>query len=602
MSYFIFIRFLYLTLSFLVVNAYPNTLVKVLCHLKRYPALHPPATTIFLFGWYGARWYGNPNVTTNGECDLNDIQQLTNGAIAFNSLPRLQELVSATDTLYTGKTPTQVYEELREYVTKVESADYFEREFRIEEVYLYDTMWALALALNRTIQQGYDLTNVGDYTYNNSFDNALNRNIINLEFLGFSGPVSFVGNERYDGRIHFLEFVNGSLEFRGHMRNVPPNPADFINTTGIVFADAVPFTYWDPALASDGIEIHPIHVVTFPLILILSILASVYVSAVIVTILVCWYKRMRPVTTSEPVVTITILSGTYFLFIHAVMLPIDGRYLKDYSYAGGEVFCQSRSWLLAVSISIIFGGMLAKACKFYIIVIKKRFEFSEHLKPIYIVMFPLFLVILDTLYFIIWLFVAPKILETHEIESGLMNPPLYIVTECVSRDTIGEQVFLWLLIGFKSVLVIIGLFLAYNLRKVTHKSLKYAGTITWTMYNTSICSLGIVLILLLVENLEVRYSLSALLSLTEGVVVATIVSGPILYYLIRDPHGDTFFNPGTKDFPEGKELLEMRIESLMKDNDALKREVNRKSTNEFQTQSTLEQSTVLDDVPVLKTN
>ena len=501
----------------------------------------------------------------------------------------------------------EVYEELREYVTSVKSAEYFDQEFRIEEVYLYDTLWALALALNKTIQEGYNLTNVGDYVYNNSFNNALNRNIINLEFLGFSGPVSFVGNERYDGRIHFLEFVNGSLEFRGHLRNIPRNPSDFINTTGIIFDDVVPFKYWNPQLASDGIEIHPIHVVTFPLIFILSILASIYVSAVIITILVCWYKRLRPVTTSEPVVTITILSGTYFLFIYAVMLPIDGRYLKDYSYAGGEIFCQSRIWLLAVSISIIFGGVLAKAGKFYIIVIKKRFEFSEHLKPIYIVMFPLFLVLLDILYFIAWLFVAPKVLETHEIESGLMNPPLYIVTECVTPNTIGEQVFLWLLIALKSVLVIIGLFLAYNLRKVTHKSLKYTGTITWTMYNTSICSLCIVLILLLVENFELRYSLSALLSLIEGVVAATIVSGPILYYLIRDPHGDTFFNPGTKDFPEGKELLEMRVEALTKDNEALKREVNRRSTHEFQTQSTieesiLEKSTDQDDKPVLKIN
>ena len=143
-------------------------------------------------------------MTTSGECDLNDIQQLTNGAVAFNSLPRLEELVNVTDTLYTGKTPTQVYEELREYVTMVESAEYFDREFRIEEVYLYDTLWALALALNKTIQQGFNLSDVGDYVYNNSFNNALNQNIINLKFLGFSGPVSFVGNERYDGRIHYL--------------------------------------------------------------------------------------------------------------------------------------------------------------------------------------------------------------------------------------------------------------------------------------------------------------------------------------------------------------------------------------------------------------
>ena len=588
---------------FPIVNAYPNTMVKLLCHLKKFPALHPPSTTIFIYGWYGTSWYGDPFTTTDGECVLADIQELTKGAIAFNSLPRTEELLSANDTLYNGKTPNEIYQGMREYMNELNYDGYFEKKFRIEDFYLYDSLWTLALALNKTAAEGYDLTNVGNYTQDNEFNKALYNNIVSLDYIGWTGRVSFVENERYDGRIHILEFVNGSLEFRGHLRNIPPNPADFSNSSQIQFDLEYPFKYWNPELASDGIDSHPIHVVIFPLLLLLSLLASVYVTAVIITILVCWYKRMRPVATSEPAVTITILSGTYFLFLLAVLLPLDGRYITGYSYWGGVVFCQSRTWLLAVSISVIFGGMLGKAGKYYIIVIKKRFDFSDHLKPIYIVLFPLLLVALDTLYFAVWLFVAPKVLLTHEIESGLLNPPRYIVTQCVASSQAGDQVFLWLLIALKSVLVVIGLFLAYNLRKVTHKSLKYTATITWTMYNTSICSLGIVLVLLLVDNLELRYSLSGILSVAEGVVAAAIVSGPILYYLIRDPRGDTFFNPGNKEFPESKELLEMRIQALIKDNETLKREANRRSSKAGNEPSYLTESTVgfISEVPCVKT-
>ena len=560
---------------FPIVNAYPNTLVRFLCHLKKFPVLHPPSTTIFLYGWYGKNWYGDPTKTT--ECDISDIQQLTNGAIGFNSLPRTEELLSANDTLFNGKTPDEIYQEIREYTDARTKEGFFDQEFRIEDFYLYDSLWTLALALNITAAQGYNLTDTGNLTEVSELNRKLYDNIIGLDFIGWTGPVTFVRNERYDGRIHILEFVNGSLEFRGHLRNIPPNPANFSNSAGIQIDLEFPFTYWDPKLASDGIVTHPIHVVIFPLMVLVSLLASTYVTVVIIIILVGWYKRMRPVTTSEPVVTITILSGTYFLFLLAILLPLDGRYLTGYSYGGAVVFCQARTWLLSVSISVIFGGMLGKAGKYYIIVIKKRFDFSDHLKPIYIVLFPLLLVALDTLYFILWLLVAPKMLQTHEIESGLLNPPRYIVTECIVSSEAGDQVFLWLLIVLKSVLVVIGLFLAYNLRKVTHKSLKYTATITWTMYNTSICSLAIVLILLLVDNLELRYSLSGILSVVEGIVAAGIVSGPILYYLIRDPKGDTFFNPGNKDFPESKELLEMRIKALTKDNEILKREAHRKS-------------------------
>ena len=516
---------------------------------------------------------------TGGECSLEDIQRLSRGVIGFNSLPSMEELLNATDTMYSGKTPIQVYQELREYVSKIESELFFDREFRIEEMYLYDSLWGLALALNRTIELGHNLSQVGDYTAGNIFNSDLNQNIRSLDFLGWSGQVSFVGNERYDNRIHILEFINASLEYRGHLRNIPSNTSSFVDSSEIIFDLDRPFTEWDPALASDGILQHPTHVVIFPLILLLAFLASVYVTAVITIILVSWYKRLKPVTLSEPIVTITILSGTYFLFIYSVMLTLDGRYLSGFSYEGGRVFCQFRTWLLSVSISIIFGGMLAKAGKFYILIIKNGSEYSKHLKPIYIVMFPLFLVILDTVYFTIWLLVSPNVLYTHEIDSGLMNPPRYIVTECGASYSIGEQVFLWLLIALKSLLVIIGLFLAYNLRKVTHthKSLRYTDTITWTIYNTSIFTLGIVLILFLVESRDLRSSLSAFLSLIEGVVAASIVSGPVLYYLIRDPEGNTLFNAGNQGFPEGKDLLEKRIQALVRDNDALKKLVNRKS-------------------------
>ena len=555
--------------------------MKCLCHFKKFPALYPPSTKIFIPGWYGNNWYGDSFVMTNGECDFSDLQKFAEGAIGFNSLPRLEELLSANNTLYNGKTPNQVYQESKEYVSNVKSEDFFYRLFRLEDLYMYDSMWTLALALNKTAAEGYNLTDVGNYALDNEFNKALYKNIISLDYIGWTGRVSFVQNERYDGRIQILEVVNGTLEFRGHLRNIPPNPADFSNSSRIQFDLEYPFKYWNPELASDGIESHPIHVAIFPLLLLLSLLASAYVTAVVITILVCWYKRMRPVTTSEPLVTITILSGTYFLFLLAVLLPLDGRYVTGYSYAGGVVFCQARTWLLAVSISVIFGGMLGKAGKYYIIVIKHRFEFSNHLKPIYIVLFPLLLVALDTLYFAVWLFVAPKVLLTHEIESGLLNPARYIVTQCVASSQAGDQVFLWLLIALKSVLVVVGLVLAYNLRKVTHKSLRYTATITWTMYNTSICSLGIVLILLLVDNLELRYSLSGILSVVEGVVAAAIVSGPILYYLIRDPKGHTFFKIENKDFPENKELQDMRIQALIKDNEILKGEAIRRSESEI---------------------
>ena len=581
----------------LIVNAYPNTLVKILCKLKRFPSLYPPLTTLFILGWYGNRWYGNVTATTNGECSLADIERLTQGALAFNSLPAINELISSNQPTISGRTPTQLYEGIRSYVSERKSEEFFQREFRIEEIFIYDGLWALALALNKTIEQGFDITRV-NYTADSEYLKAFYDNVIGLDFQGWSGRMSFVGNERYDGRVQVLEFVNASLQFRGHLRNIPRNPSDFANTSGIWYDKESDYTSWRADLASDGISMHPIHVSIFPLVLVLSVAACLYVTGIVAVLLVCWCRRMRPVTTSEPAITVTILSGTYFLFLLAVLLPVDGRYLGAGSgYVGGVIFCQTRYWLLAVSISVIFGAMLGKAAKFYIIVIKQRFDYSARLRPVYLLLFPLVLLLLDTAYFLVWLFVSPQVLTTHEIASGRENPPRYIVTECLAQDDTADQVFLWLLIASKSLLVLVGLFLAYNLRKVTHKSLRYSGTITWTMYNTCIFSLGIVLVLLLVSRLEIRYSLSALLSLAEGVIAATIVSGPILYYLVKDPKGEDFFRSSAKtSFPESQDLMKMRIEVLTKENIAMKRTIDKytKVDNTVEMES-LEFSTVMQD-------
>ena len=576
-------------------NAYPNTVVKILCQLKKFPSLYPPLTTWFYYGWFGNTWYGDPVKATNGTCNVQDIQILTEGALAVNSIPRSAELFNSTTVTISGRTPGEIYEDYRTWISAVKSPEFFEKHFRIEEIYLYDGLWALALALNKTIEQGFDITRV-NYTADSEYLKAFYDNVIGLDFQGWSGRMSFVGNERYDGRIQVLEFVNASLQFRGHLRNIPRNPSDFANTSGIWYDKESDYTSWRPDLASDGISMHPIHVSIFPLVLVLSVAACLYVTGIVVVLLVCWFRRMRPVTTSEPAITVTILSGTYFLFLLAVLLPVDGRYLGAGSgYVGGVIFCQTRYWLLAVSISVIFGAMLGKAAKFYIIVIKQRFDYSARLRPVYLLLFPLVLLLLDTAYFLVWLFVSPQVLTTHEIASGRENPPRYIVTECLAQDDTADQVFLWLLIASKSLLVLVGLFLAYNLRKVTHKSLRYSGTITWTMYNTCIFSLGIVLVLLLVSRLEIRYSLSALLSLAEGVIAATIVSGPILYYLVKDPKGESLMKTDANStFPINSEMLEMRIKSLEGEINRLKSGNTRKESTEQSFEKTIETTWVED--------
>ena len=547
----------------IVVNMYEIEYIPMLCRLRKFPSLHPPSTTWIVIGWY-VDWSGNVEAVTNGECTFEEIVALTDGSVAVNPSVSFEDFESVNQPTISGYTPGELFEQYKAVSLRKNTLEFFEKESNFYDAYAYDCTWTIALALNEmAASRNLSTAQLKSFELFDAMQN--------VRFTGWTGEVMYVDRVRPENRIQLFELINGSYVIRGLYVDLPANQSDLVGNDSISYREITPFIIFDAEKASDGIEVQYIHTSIFALTVIFFLLGLAYVTALIVIISIGWVKKYAAVIKSEPSVNIVIISGNYFIFLLALLWSIDGRYLQVRNNQSLCTFiCHLRIWLFAVSISMIFGGMLGKAIKYYVIAIKHKFRYSTYLKFYHILLLPLILVLLDTAYMFVWGLASPMTYTIFNIESGLIFPPIYQVAECRPADHTSFIILFAIFICCKSILVVIGLFLAYHLRKVVNKANKYTATITWTMYNTVIFSILQILLILLLTNIDIKYGLVCFFTLLEGFVLSSIVASPILYYLYKDPHGRTF-KPVTikEEFPENPDQLKEKIRSLEKQNTEL---------------------------------
>lgn len=543
--------------SVVVINVREERYVEVMCRLRKYPALHPPRTTWIVLGWY-VDWSSDVEGYTGGECTFEEIAEVTSGSLAVNPTVNFQDFDLAKQPTISGYTARQLYLEYESMVVNDQGREFFERQSVNYDAYAYDSTWTMALALDK-LSAKYNLSEVQFSSY--ELFNAMQQ----TTFSGWTGEVLYVDRVRPDSMVQILEVINASFSVRGLYINIPINQSEVIgNKNNISYMPIATFTVFDPNSVTDGIEVHHIHTAIFALTVVFFLLGTAYVTTLIVIIVIGWVKKCEAVTKSEPLVNIVVISGNYIIFLQSLLRATEGRYVDTSSgYTVSTFICHLHVWLFAVSISIIFGAMLGRAIKYYVIAIKHKFSYAAYLQFYHILLIPVFLVIIDTVYTLVWGLVSPTTYAAMNIPSGLVYPPIFQVSECTIGNQTNYIILFAVFILYKGALVLLGLFLAYHLRKVVNKANKYSSTITWTMYNVVIFSIIQIVLLATLTNIDIKYGLVCLLSLLEGFTISSIVAAPILYYLYTDPHGKTF-RPvhGRQSFPENPEMLKMKIRTL----------------------------------------
>ncbi|KAI6650741.1 hypothetical protein LOD99_7792 [Oopsacas minuta] len=531
----------------IVFNMFQQEAEYVLCRMQNL-SINFDKYTLILPGFI---YYEFNNNTNTSECNLHEV---ATGALGFIEHPRVEDILRMNLSTINGDNPSEIAHLI---------PDNYDGLYEVLGPFMYDSMWALAFAMNETINAGY----IPHYDY--YFSEELYYNLLNQSFNSITGHVQYNRKLRVSQYAQLVEFTPNGSEFRGLYSNLPYDIAQIGNLSGITHTNNISFKYWDET-RTDGVEERNSSYYIFYIIVISSALGLVYIAILTSIISFGLYKHYPPAIKSEPAMSIFILTSSTLWLVLAVLLTIDGKFfpIKE-NVTACTFYCHLLIWLGSISTSLILGGVLAKSLKLYSFWVLNKFQknYQRFLRFRYLVLIPISLVLIDTLVISFWAGFSPIGYLTQIVRSNQKDPPFYRIAFCQFNVNIP----LGVLISFKVLVIFISIFLAYHLRKVTNKSQRYTFVISLVVYSTLFFSLFIIFIIGYVSNLDSKIGLASAFCILAAISNTTIIGLPIIYYMYRDPHGKTLFNPQTCDqFPEDSVLLRRRIQALQDDIELLK--------------------------------
>ena len=596
----------------IIANMYEDAAIKLFCKLykQKETFLLPNITTWIFLGWFTDQWNNKSEVLAEVGCTAEEVAAVSNGALGFLVVHSKMSFEGENNTQRTiaNLTPAQIYQEYKTYVLgKVNNNTIqFQEESDPHDAYVYDSLWTLALSLQDLLDDGTNLTaiaqkqilgNTDVFTENSEFSNGVYEGMLRQRFQGWTGPVEYIGHERFYDRVQLLEFVGGNLLYRGEFENIPHEnyTVEAINKIRLVL-NGGEFKYWDSNTASDGIENMPTPVSILSLGIILTLAITAYVTFLMVVILAGKFQELPAIRNSSPVLTCIILGGNYLLLLAGVLYLSSDRIVGHnnnnfMSNVSGEqpttevcetheckLLCMLPMSLLLVASSLIFGGMIGKATLIYLCAVKLNFTLSDKMKMALRFMWPILFSCVDILFVLIWSLVSSLVMKSEVLPTGTYDPPFIRVIQCRRplQHEMANNALIGLLIVYKSAIVLIGLVMAYNLRNVKKNSLRYWGTITWTMYNTSIFTLVLILCFFLIPQFVIKQAIIALLILLTVSITASITGLPPVYYRFKDPRleKENAKVGNTEKIVKNESMWKCEVNALHKDRKQLKSEID----------------------------
>ncbi|KPI92958.1 Gamma-aminobutyric acid type B receptor subunit 2 [Papilio xuthus] len=384
----------------------------------------------------------------------------------------------------------------------------------------YDAVWAIALTLSRAEllwRNAETLNTTGnrplslshfDYDRKDMAEEFLNQ-FANLSFLGISGPVAFNGADRI-GMSAFYQIQGGrpkTVALYTHGREVTcpectrPHWAGGIPTARRVLVLRVD-SVWAPArlavaaLAAAGVA------------LALAFLAFNL-----------HYSKRRSIKLSSPRLNNMTLIGCVLVYTAVALLGVDNATLP--SFVPFSAMCTGRVYILSAGFSLAFGSMFAKTYRVHRIFISNRSGVckTKLLQDTPLISLVCALLLIDALIVTLWAILDPMerhlknlTIEISATDRSVVYQPQIEV--CKSQNMTG---WLCALYAYKGLLLIVGVYMAWETRHVKISALNDSKYIGISVYSVVITSTSVVVIGTIISE---RATL-AYITITSLILIAT---------------------------------------------------------------------------------
>ncbi|KAJ7352860.1 hypothetical protein OS493_033402 [Desmophyllum pertusum] len=413
-------------------------------------------------GWYSDRWWENSGDTS---CTKHEIILAAGNYLATRPIP----LGGSKIPTIAGKTAVELNNEL---MNQSQIMNYPINGF---SSFAYDAIWSIALTLHKSSSvlkvRNKSLSNI---TYSDGETADLFRRVLrNLTFIGMSGVVKF---DKHGDRETTIEI----LQQQGDTRKV----VGLCNTSSSKLNESL-FLWEEGKIPSDGVvnktvpyrEPKQQTIIT----LALSSLGMLFSSGCLIVNIV--YRKHRVIKMSSPHFNSITAIGCFLCYSHVLLATFGNTII----YAGGSrAICLVRAFLIVVGFTLVFGGMLSKTWRVYKIFTNRRLKRQiGGLNTAHLFLKVFHILLLDIVVLVSWELVDPLQSEAIEISEELQpgNDDINIHTTNHQCDSTHYTKWVLSIMIYKGILLLFGVFLAWETRNVHYVELNDSKNIGVAVYN-----------------------------------------------------------------------------------------------------------------------
>ena len=388
----------------------------------------------------------------------------------------------------------------------------------------YDAIWALALALNASLQElqnrNFSLTEYGRGKPN--ITDIIADHMYKLDFEGVSGRIKFEQETGFNNRTLIgYQFINGSEEKAG------------VYSSGKLVLYSQEFVRGEFEPRYDRVAI-PVAVV---LLLLIVITLPPTIMAQIINVMRPDYRTIKA---SSPRINHIGFVGYYLLVMSIILHTITVTFWLSDGTQG--VLCNLVPWFMSIGLSLMLGTVFLKTWRIYnlfhisekLIRIKRGPQVYIH-KDYFLAFIILLQPTVDVLICTLWVVMDPYTSLEREVFQYKQGVPVVVHQKiCKSQLT---PYWLFALSGHKVILMLSSLFFAILARRVRRKQFK-TKNVTILVYLLSItCGLGIPLYLttyFIEFDINIPYFLLCATLATLLYLCLTLLFLPPLYPLLKE--------------------------------------------------------------------
>jgi len=578
---------------------YEKTARKVLCEIYR-NQMYGKRYVWFFIGWYKDDWFMNQAYLTEDqiECSRDEMMEAAEGHFTTEALQWNQNRAERTASGITVDEFERRWNEKTKEMEKGEYGDIYRKlseqgktaEGFLEAPLAYDAVWAIALALNSSAavleRQGQSLDS---YNYDNkAVADIIQDQLENVKFNGISGSVAF--SEETGDRMAWTkieQLIDHQYVEVGFYDQETGNLSWSSNDSG---AELV---RWQGGKVPQDRTIIKEDIKTVALTLYVPMVAMSVLGIVLALILMVINNKFnyrRIIQHSHPSCNNLILAGNILCLLATIPLGINSKWVPDYLF---PAVCAAPNWLLHLGFSLGFGSMFTKIWRVHRIAThtktkgqadKIKYVGRTQVLETQVVPWKLWsmvgcLVAVDAVFVAVWQLVDP--LKKEKIEFDLepsddedddveYRPEIWV---CRSDY---QNVWLGLTYGYKGLLLILGLFLAYETRSVKVKQINDSRLVGMSIYNVAIlCIITAPVTMVISDQHNATFAFVALANVFCCYLSMALVFVPKVFFIVQHPGHD----PREKqedDDEKKKQEQEAKLKKILKENELLQKDIAEK--------------------------